>query len=82
MVELIVQRPATIWLLGGGEHSGKNPLGSTESGKYCVCRGLDSGSFVIQCDECRDLFHSARVNMIKEYAEKPFFICAMVVTIS
>lgn len=44
--------------------------------QFCICRGPDTGSFMIQCDECRDWFHSSCVKLNKEYSEKlAFYLC-------
>lgn len=34
------------------KHLGKIPL--DDSNKFCICCGYDTGSFMINCDECRD----------------------------
>lgn len=53
------------------KHLGKIPLDANDdSNKFCICRGCDTGSFMIQCDECRDWFHGSCVNITKDYAEK------------
>lgn len=31
-----------------------------------TCDGFDTGSFMIQCEECRDWFHAACVNVTEE----------------
>jgi hypothetical protein len=47
-----------------------------KSNEYCVCRGPDSGTFMIQCDECRDWFHGGCVNLTRESADKlAFYLC-------
>lgn len=65
------------------KHLRKIPLDtSNASSKFCICDGLDTGSFMIQSEEWRDLFYTACGNVTKEYAEKFALICARAVTIS
>jgi hypothetical protein len=44
--------------------------------QFCICRGPDTGSLMIQCDECHNWFHGSCVKINKEYAEKlAFYLC-------
>lgn len=67
-IKLCKDRNLSDWIQ---KHLRKIPLDTSNgSNKFCICHGLDTGSFMIQCDECRDWFHAACVNVTKEYAEK------------
>lgn len=59
------------------KHLRKIPLdANADSNKFCICCGYDTGSFMINCDECRDQFHGSCVNITKDYAEKlAFYLC-------
>ena len=35
----------------------------SDQNKYCICGGTDRGTFMIQCDECREWFHGSCVNV-------------------
>ena len=37
--------------------------------QYCICRGPDDGTFMIQCDECREWFHGKCVDITPEKAK-------------
>jgi hypothetical protein len=41
----------------------------SESGKYCICRDADTGTFMIQCNECREWFHGSCVQVTADMAE-------------
>ena len=58
-------------------HLANVPLDTTaDSVQFCICRGPDDGSFMIQCDECRGWFHGSCVHIDKDYAEKlAFYLC-------
>lgn len=36
---------------------------SADANKFCICRGPDTGSFMINCDECREWYHRPCVNL-------------------
>ena len=42
---------------------------SVTGGTYCVCRGPDTGSFMIQCNECREWYHGTCVKVTAEQAK-------------
>ena len=42
---------------------------STNSSKYCLCKGPDTGEFMIQCDECREWYHESCVGIGSEKAK-------------
>ena len=44
-------------------------ISDTEPGKYCICRGPDKGTFMIQCFECKEWFHGSCVNINAEEAK-------------
>lgn len=57
------------------KHVNKVPV-DTNNAQFCICRGPDTGSFMIQCDECRDWFHGSCVKVSKEFAEQlAFYLC-------
>lgn len=48
----------------------------TEQGKYCVCR-KGVGGFMLQCELCKDWFHSTCVPLPKPSASKSKFLTAV-----
>ena len=45
--------------------------------QYCICRGPDDGTFMIQCDECREWFHGKCVDITPEKAKViDIYLCA------
>lgn len=67
-IKLCKDRKLPDWI---HKHLGKIPSDSnSDLSIFSVCHGYDTSSFMIQCDECRDWFHGACVNITKEYAEK------------
>ena len=42
---------------------------SVTTGIYCLCRGPDTGSFMIQCNECREWYHGTCVKVTAEQAK-------------
>ncbi|KAJ3289555.1 PHD finger protein 3 [Borealophlyctis nickersoniae] len=56
----------------------KKPLYNEKGIKvYCFCRNPDDGKFMIQCDDCKEWYHGACVNMTRKKAEKmPEYICS------
>ena len=41
----------------------------TDIGKFCICREPDTGTFMIQCDECREWFHGSCVGVTEVMAK-------------
>lgn len=40
----------------------KSPPDTTAvANQFCICPGPDTGSFMIQCDECREWYHGSCV---------------------
>jgi hypothetical protein len=37
---------------------------------FCLCRGPDDGTFMIQCQECREWYHGSCVNVTPEKADQ------------
>ena len=37
---------------------------------YCMCRGIDDGSFMIACDVCEEWFHGKCVGVTEEQGEE------------
>ena len=37
---------------------------------YCVCKGVDDGSFMISCDWCEEWFHGRCVGVTEEEGEE------------
>ena len=52
-----------------GTKDAGDPTGTNKTSKYCICRGPDYGTFMIQCDECREWFHGTCVNVTAEDAK-------------
>ena len=52
-----------------GTKDAGDPTGTNKTSKYCICRGPDYGTFMIQCDECREWFHETCVNVTAEDAK-------------
>ncbi|KAK3084013.1 hypothetical protein FSP39_006719 [Pinctada imbricata] len=42
---------------------------SSNSSKYCLCKGPDTGEFMIQCDECREWYHESCVGIGSDKAK-------------
>ena len=51
------------WIQKYKEGKTGDPACTTQSAKYCICRGPDYGTFMIQCDECREWFHGTCVKV-------------------
>ncbi|KAI8839328.1 transcription factor S-II, central domain-containing protein [Chytriomyces cf. hyalinus JEL632] len=41
----------------------KQPYNQKGERVYCVCRGVDGGKFMIQCDSCKDWYHGTCVDI-------------------
>ncbi|KAJ3243573.1 Transcription factor bye1 [Chytriomyces hyalinus] len=41
----------------------KQPYNEKGERVYCICRGVDDGKFMIQCDTCKDWYHGACVDI-------------------
>ncbi|KAH3836374.1 hypothetical protein DPMN_109744 [Dreissena polymorpha] len=39
---------------------------------YCMCRGVDDGSFMIACDACEEWYHGKCVGVTEESGEEIF----------
>ncbi|KAH3824093.1 hypothetical protein DPMN_125921 [Dreissena polymorpha] len=37
---------------------------------YCMCRGVDDGSFMVACDVCEEWFHGKCVGVTEEDGDK------------
>lgn len=49
---------------------------TTNPNQYCVCRGPNDGSFMIQCNECMEWFHGACVDIDSDKAALiDIFLC-------
>lgn len=55
----------------------KSPPDTTAvANQFCICPGPDTGSFMIQCDECREWYHGFCVNLDKKWAENfAYYLC-------
>ena len=62
------------WIRKHQSNSATNAV--ADANQFCICRGPDTGSFMIQCDECREWFHGSCVKVTQAYAAKlAFFLC-------
>lgn len=53
-----------------------------DANQFCICRGPDTGSFMIQCDECREWYHESCVNVDKKSADDfAYYLCPSVMLV-
>lgn len=45
------------------------PDTTADDNQFCICRGPDTGSFMIQCDECHKWYHGSCVNLNKKSSD-------------
>ncbi|KAJ3388332.1 PHD finger protein 3 [Entophlyctis sp. JEL0112] len=47
----------------------KQPYNEKGERVYCICRDIDNGKFMIQCDSCKDWYHGACVNITERMGQ-------------
>ncbi|KAJ3112592.1 hypothetical protein HK100_002281 [Physocladia obscura] len=47
----------------------KQPYNEQGERVYCICRQIDNGRFMIQCDQCKDWYHGACVNITERMGQ-------------
>lgn len=52
------------------------PDTTADANQFCICRGLDTGLFMIKCDECSEWYHESCVNLDKKSADNlAYYLC-------
>ncbi|KAH3876217.1 hypothetical protein DPMN_000054 [Dreissena polymorpha] len=57
------------------QESCKNSAEESSVPIYCVCKGVDDGSFMIACDWCEESFHGRCVGVTEEGEEIDLYKC-------
>ena len=75
-LKLCTDKQLPMWIQ---RHNATDPSSLTDpvhSNEYCICRGPNTGTFMIQCDECREWYHGACVNVTSSDAKNiDIYLC-------